>query len=312
MRRRDLLKTAVGIAALGRLHGAGAGMFISLNSSLVGTKTGSDGRLVSAVAWPEFARLAARVGFGGADVNLIAAMTEGADATRVLFSELKIRPGMCGLAGVFGRDEATFRSSLVQLPDIANFCAAIGCPRMMAVLPPSSETPKVELRNVFKDRLSAVSEVLLRSNIRLGLEFLGPTYMRTRQPHEFIWRMDETLEFAKECGPNIGLTLDAWHWYHAGATVGDIIRAGRSRVVTVHVSDAKKQAPEEVRDNQRLLPGEGVIDLVAFFGALHNIGYDEAVSPEPLGRIPKDTPPEKGALMGFESTLAVMRKAGVI
>ncbi len=123
--------------------------------------------------------------------------------------------------------------------------------------------------------------------------------------------MDETLEFAKECGPNIGLQLDAWHWHHAGATAADILAAGKSRIVSVHVSDARKQPPEEVRDNQRLLPGEGVIDLASFFKALQKIGYEDAVSPEPLGRIPPGTPPEEGARMGLQSTLAVMKKAGV-
>jgi sugar phosphate isomerase/epimerase len=93
--------------------------------------------------------------------------------------------------------------------------------------------------------------------------------------------------------------------------VNDIIAAGKSRIVSVHVSDAKKQPPEEVRDNQRLLPGEGIIDLVGFFQALQKIGYEDAVSPEPIGRVPPGTPPEEGARMGLESTLKVMRKAGV-
>ena len=39
--------------------------------------------------------------------------------------------------------------------------------------------------------------------------------------------MDEMLEFAKECGPNVGLLLDSWHWHHAGATPKDIVGAGR-------------------------------------------------------------------------------------
>ncbi len=181
----------------------------------------------------------------------------------------------------------------------------------MTVLPPASATPKPEFRKLLKDRLSAISEVLLRHKVRLGLEFLGPLQFRTRQPHEFIWRMDEALAFAKECGPNIGLQLDCWHWHHAGATVADILAAGKSRIVSVHVSDAKKQPPEEVRDNQRLLPGEGVIDLMGFFHALKKIGYVDAVSPEPIGRIPADMSAEEGARLGLESTLAVMRKAGV-
>jgi sugar phosphate isomerase/epimerase len=72
-----------------------------------------------------------------------------------------------------------------------------------------------------------------------------------------------------------------------------------------------KQAPEQVRDNQRVLPGEGVINLTGFLQALQKIGYRDGVSPEPLGRIPKEMTPEEGARLGLEATLAVMRKAGV-
>lgn len=315
MRRRDFLKGASSIVILARIRllvSATSHMFISLNASLVGSTTLPDGRRVPAVAWPDFARLAARVGYGGVDVNLNSAMAEGVNETRALLSELKIKPGICGFpAPVFGHDEAEFQAGLKKLPEAAKFVAGIGCPRMMSVLPPSSQTPKTELRKIYKDRLVAVSEILLNSKVRLGMEFLGPMYMHTRLPHEFIWRMDEALEFAKECGPNIGLVLDAWHWHHSGATIDDILHAGKSRIVTVHVSDARKQPPEEVRDNQRLLPGEGVINLLGFFQALQKIGYEDAVSPEPLGRIPPGTSPEEGARMGLESTLVVMRKAGV-
>jgi sugar phosphate isomerase/epimerase len=183
---------------------------------------------------------------------------------------------------------------------------------MMAVLPPSSQTPKPEFRKIIKDRLVAIGETLARSNVRLGLEFLGPLHFRTRSPHEFIWRMDEALEFSKECGPNIGLTLDAWHWHHAGATAADILAAGRTRIVHVHVSDARQQAPDEVRDNQRVMPGEGVIDLVTFFRTLHKTGYTDAISPEPIGRVPQDMSAEEGARLGLETTLAAMKKAAVI
>lgn len=295
--RRDFL---IAVAVASRLPAAGPGMFVSLNGSLT-----------RKMGWPDFARLAARVGYGGADVNLSGAMNEGIDATRALLAELKIRPGVVSLPVGFSRDEETFQAGLKQLEEAAKFSAAIGCPRMMTVLPPSSQTPKAELRKMLKERLAAISEILLRSKVRLGLEFLGPMHMRTRLPHEFIWRMDETLEFAKECGPNIGLQLDAWHWHHAGATAADIVAAGKSRIVSVHVSDAARQPAEDVRDNQRLMPGEGVIDLVAFFQALRKIGYEDAISPEPLGRVPAEMSPEEGARLGLETTLGVMRKAGV-
>ena len=69
--------------------------------------------------------------------------------------------------------------------------------------------------------------------------------------------------------------------------------------------------PEAVRDNMRVMPGEGSIDLVGFFQALKTIGYADGVSPEPLGRVPPEMSAEDAARLGLETTLAVMRKAGV-
>ena len=303
--RRDFVKSAAGVtAALGMAGGAAAaatGMYVSLNGSLVGNKA----------PWPEFARLAARVGYGGADLNLGAAMKEGLEATRDLVAGLKLRLAFCSVPVNAARDEDTFKQGMTGLDAAAKFAAAVGCPRMVTVISPSSPTPKEELRKTLKERFTAVAKVLAEHNVRLGYEFLGPLQFRTRAPHEFIWRMNETLEFAKECGPNVGLLLDAWHWHHAGATVADIVAAGKSRIVTIHVSDAAKQAPEDVRDNQRLMPGEGVIDLTGFFRALKQIGYEDGVSPEPIGRIPPEMSAEEAARLGLTTTLAVMRKAGV-
>ncbi|MGH9161473.1 MAG: sugar phosphate isomerase/epimerase family protein, partial [Vicinamibacteraceae bacterium] len=280
---------------------APTGMSISLNGSLA-----------PGVQWPELARLAARVGYAAVDVSLDDAREAGLDATRALFAELKIVPAIVNLPFRLTGPEEDFDDGLKELSEVAQFLTSIDCPRMMAVLSPASRTPKAEQRKIVQDRLTAISESLAPSKIRVGLEFLGPMYMRTRLPHEFIWRMDETLELAKDSGANIGLVLDAWHWHHAGASVADILAAGKSRIVHVHVSDAKQQPPEAVRDNQRLMPGEGVIDLMAFFQALAKIGYTDAVSPEPLGRVPEGMSAEEGARLGLETTTAVMRKAGVI
>ena len=71
-------------------------------------------------------------------------------------------------------------------------------------------------------------------------------------------------------------------------------------------------APEEVCDSARLMPGEGVINLAGFFQALQRIGYDDGVSPEPLGRIPMDMSTEDAAKLGYDTTMAVMRNAGVV
>ena len=127
--------------------------------------------------------------------------------------------------------------------------------------------------------------------------------------------MNEILRFASECGPDVGLLLDSWHWYHAGASVDDILKAGKSRIVTVHVSDSGKTEPQDVRDNPWVLAGEGVIDLVGYFKALQEIDFcKRRRNPQAgvKGPPPKDMSPEEGAGLGLESTLAVMRKANLV
>jgi sugar phosphate isomerase/epimerase len=238
-------------------------------------------------------------------------MAAGLAATRSLFEELKIRPAATGFPAEFRKDDDAFRQSLPKLEEAASFAAAIGCPRMVTYLMSSSETPKDELRRTYKRRFTESASILARSHVRLGLEFLGPLHLRQRFPHEFIWRMNEMLEFAKECGPNVGLLLDSWHWHHAGATAADIVTAGKERIVHVHFNDAPRLPPEEIRDNERLMPGEGVINLTGFLQALQKIGYEDAVSVEVFGRGLKDMAPEDAAKLGLESARGVFRKAGV-
>jgi sugar phosphate isomerase/epimerase len=307
--RRTFLERASCAGALlmvARPTAAADGMYVSLNSSLT-----------RQMPWPDFVRLAGKLGYGGVDVNFNAAKTDGVDATRALlksFGDLNIKPAVSNLPMQFATpDEAAFQEGLKLLDENAQFAAAIGLNRMMAVLSPASPVPKDERRKFVKDRVAAISEVLQRSKIRLGLEFLGPVYMRSNAkfPHTFIYTLPETVALADECGPNIGVVLDAWHWHHSGGSTAEIVAAGKSHIVHVHVSDAKPAPPEEVRDNQRHMPGEGVIDLVGFFQSLKKIGYVDGVSPEPLGRVPADMPAEEGARLGLETTLTVMKKAGL-
>jgi sugar phosphate isomerase/epimerase len=276
-------------------------VYLSLNSTVVAGR----------VPWPEFARLAAKVGFPGVDVDLSSAMKAGLPATNTLLAELKIRPAAVNLPVEFRKDDDAFRKDLDRLGDAASFSAAIGCPRMITWIMPSSKTPKAELRTLYLKRFSACADVLARSHVRLGLEFLGPLHLRKMEPYEFIWRMPEMLAFARECGSNVGLLLDVWHWRHAGATTGDIIKAGKDGIVHVHFNDAPNLPPEQIRDNERLMPGEGVIDLAGFLRALQEIGYQDALSVEVFGRGLKEMKPEEGARLALETSRAVMRKAGI-
>ena len=274
-------------------------MYISLNPTLTANR----------LAWPEFARVAFELGFLGVDVNLAKAMESGADDTKKLLSTTRLKPAIVGLPVEYKKEEEDFRHDLPKLDGAARFARAIGCPRMGTWIMSSSPTPKVELRKIYLDRLSTICEVLAKHHVQLAIEFLGPLHIRKLHPHEFIYRMDEMLAFAKEIGANAGLMLDSWHWHHAGGTVQDIIAAGKERIVHVQVADAPALPPEQIKDGERLMPGEGIIDFNAFFGAVKKIGYRGGVSPEIFGRGLKNMLPEEGAKLGLSTTTAVMKKA---
>ena len=325
-RREFLTRSALGAAALtlscarGRATTSGtvpAAMFVSMPPWAVARNVG----------WPEQARLAARVGYKGIDWSLGPAKTAGVDATRALLAELGIVATITNLPmrDPLGPDDAAFDAQLAGLAESAAFCRAIGCSRFQ--FPMSAVTldgqSKAERWAHVRRRLSAIDRVLSAHDMRLGVEFLGPLMFRMRRsrpgapadttspaPVPFVWTLNDALALAEASGPSIGVTLDAWHWYHSGGTVADIRAASAAKIVDVHVSDAKPMPAADVRDDMRWLPGEGVIDLLGFFRALKAIGYRGGVSPEVIGpRIPSDMPPDESARIALEATLAVMKKA---
>jgi sugar phosphate isomerase/epimerase len=328
--RRAFLERASMAAAALALSTRGAraqsGMFVSLPPWAVARN----------VQWPEQARLAARVGYAGIDWAFGPARSAGVDATRALLAELKIRPTIVNLPmqSPLDGDEAAFAAQLPKLADDAAFCAAIGCRNFQLVLRATTGGPTKEERwKMVRGRLTAIADVLAKHEVRLGLEFLGPLVFRTRTagvgrrggaapdpnapppppPVPFVWTLPETVKLSEESAPNVGVTLDAWHWYHSGGTVADIAATSASRILHVHVSDALEMPPEDVQDNMRLLPGEGIINLIGFFQALQKIGYQGGVAPETIGpRIPDDMPPEESARLALAATIGVMKKAGAL
>src|SRR3954447_2918282 len=133
--RRNIFKALAAFAPFALARGASRGMFPALNSVLI------SGR----VPWPDFARLAAKVGFPGTDVNLRTAMKEGAAATPELLKSLNLRPATLDFPVAFRTTDADVEASIAKLDPAAQFAAASGCPRMVTYILPASDTRKEQL-----------------------------------------------------------------------------------------------------------------------------------------------------------------------
>ncbi|OHV39306.1 sugar phosphate isomerase/epimerase family protein [Pseudofrankia saprophytica] len=248
--------------------------------------------------------LAGEAGFTAVEVPLRDAYRDGAPRTRDLLAEAGMAAGGARFPVEFRADDRTFAEDLAALPALAGFAARIGVRVMCRSVPPSSDLPMHLALPIIRGRLVLCARVLEEAGIRLALEFHSPLHLRRARPHEFLWRMEDTLSFARSCGENVGLLLDSWHWYHAGAGTAEILAAGGD-ILCVEVADAASLRPADVRDDQRLLPGRGVIDFQAFFGALRSVGYDGPLTPEVIGyRHPG--PPVDAARAALDATLSAL------
>jgi sugar phosphate isomerase/epimerase len=234
------------------------------------------------VEWPQTARLAGAAGFQAVDVALQNIAHETASAVLATLADAGVAAGAVPLPVEFRRDEATFARDFARLGILADLAAKIGVKTMYRSVPASSTMPRSQLTPILRRRLVACAEILLERGIALAIEAIGPLHRRREGSHEFIWRLPDAAAFADSCGPGVGLVVDSWHWHHSRGTARDIIDLGE-RILHVHVADAPDVAVDAIRDDERLLPGTGVIDFGGFFRALVSTGYSGLISPEVPG-----------------------------
>ena len=104
--------------------------------------------------------------------------------------------------------------------------------------------------------------------LRLAFEHLNPILMNA---FTFICTLDETVQLAKDIErPNFGLLLDVWHIWHEPNVV-ERLQHLDVPIFGVHLGDWPTGEPRELSD--RVLPGDGMIDLPVLLGAIHSAGY---------------------------------------
>jgi len=263
--------------------------------------------------------LAKAADFQGLDINIgeVAGLVEerSADYVKGLFDDAGLKMGAWGLPVNWRGDEAELKQGLERLRGLAKVGQSLGCTRLSTWIPPASEDkPFKENFDFHVQRFRPIGEVLSEYGCQLGLEFIGPKTSRAGRKYEFVYTMEGMLELCDKIGTgNMGLLLDAWHWYTSHGTLDDLKKLTADQVVHVHINDAPAGIPvDEQIDNIRRLPGEtGVIDLVGFLECLDEIGYEGPVTPEPFSDKIRGLAPVEAAKMTAEGLLRVWKEAGL-
>jgi 2-keto-myo-inositol isomerase len=93
-----------------------------------------------------------------------------------------------------------------------------------------------------------------------------------------------------------------------GSRIEDLQAADPDKIFIFHIDDAEDLPIGALRDDKRLWPGEGVIDLDLILKTLKEIGYDEMVSVELFRPEYWDWEIEDAIRVGKEKTEKIVRK----
>ncbi len=241
------------------------------------------GNIGISLAWEDCLLFAKESGFKGIDVPIQPQVP--AARYKEALEQSDLLPGGMALPFHVSDPDAKMADALKVLPAICKTAQEIGQTRFYTWIHSfSDQMPWKENYRFHVERLSQAAQILDNYGCRLGLEFLGPKTLREGHRFSFVHTLEEMLDLCAAIGPNLGLLLDAYHWYTSLGTVEELHNLENRQVVYVHVNDAPAGVPvDRQQDLVRRLPGEsGVIDLTGFMGALQAIGYDGPVVPEPF------------------------------
>ena len=105
---------------------------------------------------------------------------------------------------------------------------------------------------------------------RIMYEPLSPVLMNT---FSFICTLREAMQLIEDVDrPNFGLLLDVWHLWREPNIAENIAQLG-DRIFCVHLGDWPVGEPRGSLD--RVLPGQGLIDLAPMLKAIRSAGYDD-------------------------------------
>jgi len=237
----------------------------------------------------EKAALAQKYGYDGFDCSFAELQRHAngdLNAVRAVLAKhdvvLASVPGVLS-AQLFG-PEAEWDAAIGQIAQRASVVVAAGGTYTNSVLFNKITQPKEELWPQTVRRLHQVAQALDGTGVRLGIKYLGVRSLRPERPYVFVQSLAETLQLFEEAQAlHLGLVIDSYHWHAAGDSVEAIRRLPSEQLVAFHLSDATDVPLADLQDQERLLPGEGVIPLTPLLLAALDAGFDGFVGMEVLG-----------------------------
>lgn len=246
-------------------------------------------------------RLAAEAGYAGVELWLndiyehVGRGGEVREVERALSDHGLIVP--CAIAAR-SWGEASELEYPLQLDEVRRrleLCARIGSPWLVCT-PPRGPCPRQQLVDRYRDLLRLGREV----GVRPTFEYIS--FFESARSLADAW---DVVERSGE--EDATLILDAFHTWNSGGTLDDLRRIPAARISHYHIDDAHPTIPRGAQtDPDRVMLGEGPIDLAAEIAVLRELGYRGTVSLELFNRELWSRDPREVLRVGLERMRALL------
>ncbi len=230
--------------------------------------------------------------------------THTVDDLADFFKSSRIKPyAFNALEFITFRDAAGYQQIKDDLKFLCEVGEKINCKKIVVV-------PTFDIGGYTKTRikeesvrvLNDLADFAAKYGVKLAYEFVG-------YPNCSVNTFGQTYEIVKAVNrDDVGMVLDCFHFHAMGSRIEDLQKADPKKIFIFHIDDSEDLPIGALRDDKRLWPGEGAIDLDSILKTLKEIGYSEMVSVELFRPEYWDWEIERAIKAGKEKTEAVVGK----
>ena len=168
-------------------------------------------------------------------------------------------------------------------------CANLGCPHLVCSTP-MYQSDWSNLHERYTDLL----EIGREEGCTPAFEFIGHYASITNLA-------DAETMLSRTGHPDACHCLDAFHLWNGGSAREDFKAVPADSIAHFHIDDASPDKPQGQQDDgDRVMPGDGQIDLSNMLSVLREKGYDKWLSLELFDRDLREKPPTEVAREGYE------------
>jgi 2-keto-myo-inositol isomerase len=192
------------------------------------------------------------------------------------FNSNKLKPfAFNALEFITFRDEAGYNEIKENLVFLCEVGEKIKCKKIVVV--PTFDVgdyTKTEIKQESILRLNELADIAEKYGVKLAYEFVG-------YPNCSVNTFEQTYDIVSAVNRNnVGMVLDCFHFHAMGSRIEDLKKADASKIFIFHIDDSEDLPIGALRDDKRLWPGEGAVDLNSILKTLKEIGYSEMASVE--------------------------------